>query len=582
MDSPEEQYIDSRPSRDQVSLRPSLSATSSMFVTNVTSEPTTSITLDQTLFRASTPPLQAISDRNDNDNDNNDDDDNDDNDNDDDALLESLSQSINSYENSVSRFSHRIVSNDIPTVFIDETPGGNDELSSWSKNFFILTSAGKPIYSMHGRDQQVTSLAGIINTIMSYFQLRNSEDIRTISSGNAKFSFLNRSPIILVAYSRKGETSNELINQLDFLHSYLISSLSQRQLSRFFNKRENFDLRNFLEATDFENLDEICSLICERLYPDVLLGALQCLTLKKTYRTQIHNAMLQCLLKDSDLPRGTILYGLIVAPNNKLCSVLRPRGHTLHTTDLHLLFCLIYHQFQNLQNQQEMWVPICFPKFNSNGFLYCYIKFMTNAPQQVSGPKPVLVLISAQKDAFFPLKSLGTNLIRSLQSSELIDKLYRAKSIKITDVPAPLVHHFLYKSRKHVQYVMPELQFATQPDTESTSEQTLQYEKKIMTYYQQIHKSLVRDDGGPFSRSTLSFVQWTATDSLNTVTDQNLFQEENISMMGLAWITPSFELYLICNNGTKDKNVVLKSARKIVNWCRKHEERIFVNEGAIF
>lgn len=581
MDSPEEQYIDSRPSRDQVSLRPSLSATSSMFVTNVTSEPTTSITLDQTLFRASTPPLKAISDRNDNDN-SNDDDDNDDNDNDDDALLESLSQSINSYENSVSRFSHRVVSTDIPTVFIDEAPGGNDELSSWNKNFFILTSAGKPIYSMHGRDQQVTSLAGIINTIMSYFQLRNSEDIRTISSGNAKFSFLNRSPIMLVAYSRKGETSNELINQLDFLHSYLISSLSQRQLSRFFNKRENFDLRNFLEATDFENLDEICSLICERLYPDVLLGALQCLTLKKTYRTQIHNAMLQCLLKESDLPRGTILYGLIVAPNNKLCSVLRPRGHTLHTTDLHLLFCLIYHQFQNLQNQQEMWVPICFPKFNSNGFLYCYIKFMTNAPQQVSGPKPVLVLISAQKDAFFPLKSLGTNLIRSLQSSELIDKLYRAKTIKITDVPAPLVHHFIYKSRKHVQYVMPELQFATQPDTESTSEQTLGYEKKIMTYYQQIHKSLVRDDGGSFSRSTLSFVQWTATDSLSTVTDQSLFQEENISMMGLAWITPSFELYLICNNGTNDKNVVLKSAKKIVSWCRKHEERLFVNEGAIF
>lgn len=568
MNDPEEQYIDDRSSGEHASLRPPLSTTPSVLAPlgSVTSEPTTSITLNQTLFRASTPPVQVAYDRSDLE--------------DDDALLESLSQSIHSYENSVSRFSHRIVGTEIPTVFIDDAPVPGDELSSWNKNFLILTSAGKPIYSMHGRDQQVTSLAGIINTIMSYFQLKNSEEVRTISTSKAKFAFLNRSPIILVAYSRRGETSNELINQLDFLHSYLISSLSQRQLSRLFNKRENFDLRNFLETTDFENLDEICSLISERLYPDVLLGALQCLTLKKSYRAQIHEAMLQNLLKDSQLPRGTILYGLIVAPNNKLCSVLRPRGHTLHTTDLHLLFCLIYHQSQNLRNQQEMWVPICFPKFNSNGFLYCYIKFMSNPPH-TAGPKPVLVLISAQKDAFFPLKDLGTKLIRNLQSKDLIEKLYRAKSVKITDIPAPLVHHFIYKSKKHVQYVMPELQLVSQSDTESNSEQTLQYEKKIMTYYQQIHNSLVRDDGSPLSKSTLSFVQWTATEPLNSVSE-SLFQEEKISMMGLAWITPTFELYLICNNGTKDKNVVLKSAKKISSWCRKHEERLFVNEGAVF
>lgn len=570
MDSLEEQYIDDCSSGDHPTLRPSMSATPSVFVPlgNVTSEPTTSITLDQTLFRAPTPPVQPIRDIADED--------------DEAALLESLSQSIHSYEHSISRLSGRVVSTDIPSVFIDEHPVENEGLSSWDKNFFILTSAGKPIYSMKGCDQQVTSFAGIINTIMSYFELRDSENIRTIASSSGRITFLSRTPIILVAYSRRGETSNELINQLDFLHSYLISSLSQRQLSRFFNKRENFDLRNFLEATDFENLDEICSLLCDRLYPDVLLGALQCLQLKKSYRAQIHDAMLQCLLKESDLPRGTILYGLIVAPNNKLCSVLRPRGHTLHTTDLHLLFCLIYHQFQNLQNQQEMWVPICFPKFNPNGFLYCYIRFLSSSPQQVSGPKPVLVLVSAQKDAFFPLKNVGTNLIRRLQASELIDKLYQAKSVKLADIRAPLVHHFIYKSRKHVQYVMPELQFATQLDTDSTNEQTLQYEKKIMTYYQQIHNSVVRDDGNPFSKSTLSFVQWTAAEPINGVNDQDSFHEEKINMMGLAWITPNFELYLICNNGTTDKNVALKSARKITSWCRKHEERLFVNEGAIF
>ncbi|QLQ82099.1 hypothetical protein HG537_0G03540 [Torulaspora globosa] len=577
MNTVDEQYLDDSPCTDSNRFRPAVSSKTSSFgpLNGVISEPTTSITLDQSTFQASvpsTPPVVPQENQ----------------DTDDEALLESLSQSLYSNDHSIlgsSNWNHPIVSMDVPTVFAGRNPvssAENQEISSWDKNFFILTSAGKPIYAMHGSDGQVTSLMGIINTVMSYFQLHNSSDIRTISCGKAKLAFLDRSPIFLAAYSDRGETSNELINQLDFLHSYLLSSLSQRQLTRFFSRRENFDLRNFLEATDFENLDEICSLICERLYPDVLLGALQCLSLKKTHRAQIHEAMLQCLLKESDLPRGTLLYGLIVAPDNKLCSVLRPRGHTLHTTDLNLLFCLIFHHFQNLQDQQEMWVPICFPKFNSSGFLYCYIKLLPNStkagPETNSGKRPVLVLISAQKDAFFSLKTLGGNLFKHLQANSLIDHIYRAKGIKISDIPAPLVHHFIYKSKKHVQYIIPELQFVTQAEDESQ-----EYEKKIITYYQLIHNSVFRDNGSAHSKSTLNFVQWEAAEAVGERSfEQAVFQREKICMMGLAWTTPKFELYLICNNGTNDKNAVLKSAKKIIKWCARHEQRLFLSDGAVF
>lgn len=385
----------------------------------------------------------------------------------------------------------------------------------------------------------------------------------------------------MVAYSTRGETSNELISQLDFLHSYLLSSLSQRQVSRIFDKRENFDLRNFLESTDFENLDEICSLISEKFYPDVLLGSLQCLTLNRSYRSQLHECMLQNLMRESDLPRGTLLYGLIVAPNSKLCSVLRPRGHTLHTTDLHLLFCLIFHQFQNLNENQELWVPICFPKFNSNGFLYCYIKFLSSPNYKISSKsRPVLVLISAQKDAFYQLKLLGDKLTSSITSNGLLDKIFQAQPVRIGDIQAPLVHHFLYKSKKHVQYVMPQLQFA---DRESDSVQAEEYEKKLMTYYQQIHNSVFSDGGIPFNKSIINFFNWES--SLGPFEEPNnigLIQGEKTQMLGLAWITPGFELYLISNNGVNDKRILLKSAKKIISWCRKNEGKIFVNEGATF
>lgn len=118
---------------------------------------------------------------------------------------------------------------------------------------------------------------------------------------------------------------------------------------------------------------------------------------------------------------------------------------------------------------------------------------------------------------------------------------------------------------------MPELEHTTK---HTDPEQILAYEHKFMTYYQQIHNSVVRDDGIPFNKSCLNFIRWDSDASTPT--------EEPIAMMGLGWITPKFELYLICNNGVEDKHVVFESAKRIIAWCKKHESRLFVNEGAIF
>ncbi|GME88454.1 unnamed protein product [Ambrosiozyma monospora] len=46
----------------------------------------------------------------------------------------------------------------------------SDTFSKHKKHFFILSSAGKPIYSMHGSDDILTVYAGVIQTIVSFFQ----------------------------------------------------------------------------------------------------------------------------------------------------------------------------------------------------------------------------------------------------------------------------------------------------------------------------------------------------------------------------------------------------------------------------
>ncbi|CAI4061707.1 hypothetical protein SKDZ_07G1350 [Saccharomyces kudriavzevii ZP591] len=513
-----------------------------------------------------------------------------------------LAESIYSMETSVrgSEIQRRpYVSNEIPNVFKFSKPNNvkvpNEQETSYDKNFLIFTSAGKPIYCMHGKDEKIMSYTGLVNTVVSYFQVNGPSELKTISTfaSDKRFTFLDKSPILLMAQSERGESSNELLNQLDFLYSYILSSLSERQLVRLFSKRENFDLRNYLETTDFENLDEICSLICDRMFPSLLLNSLQCLPFRHSSRLKLQSLILQQLEKRQDIPRGTLLYGLIIAPQNKLCCVLRPKGHTLHTTDLHLLFCLISHQFQNLDETQELWVPICFPKFNSSGFLYCYIKFLPNDSN--SNEKSALVLISAQKDAFFSLKSFSDELIVKLESERILKKINASKGFKLSDIPAPMVHHFIYKSKQNVQYVMPH--FEINSNIAMDSSQGLEYELKLKTYYQQLHGTVVRDNGNLLSRSILNFVKWSSQDNKDMAMDEtrmqfseldeyiignSSFEQESVNMLGMAWVTPKFELYLIGNNGVADKKVLFKSARKVANWCQKNESRLFISEGAVF
>ena len=516
-------------------------------------------------------------------------------------LIERLAQSIYSYPTSLAK-QHAygpksVVSNEIPDVFTSVNTSGDTskDLKSHGKNFLILTSAGKPIFSMFGNDKDIIPYMGVINTVVSYFQVNQKAQIRSINLKKTKqaFVFLNKSPILLMAYSRRGESTNQLMAQLDLLYSYLISSINERQLQRLFHNRSNFDLHNYLEVTDFDNLRQICFILCNKLYPDFSINALQCFIMRKTIRSKIHDIIHTELLNESKyIPRGTLLYGLILSHKRdmfKLCSVIRPKGHTLHTVDLQLLFCLITHQFANRDGDQELWLPICFPKFNSNGFLYSYIKYLSRAAPGSPNEDTVLVLISAQKDAFFKLKLFGDKLWNKLQSEKLGDYLIQDRlKFRISDIPAPLVHHFVYKSKKYVQYVMPELEIHTEDEA-----QLQQYEQKLKTYYEHLHHSAIDDRGVPINKTMLNYIHWETgpgnAQSLNgdgndgdddDTTEE--FRRERTSMMGLVWITPQFELYLVCNNGVDNKETVLRSAKQIIEWCRKYEARLFIQEGATF
>ncbi|KAH3903369.1 guanine nucleotide exchange factor MON1 SCDLUD_000998 [Saccharomycodes ludwigii] len=562
---------------------------------------------------------------------------------------------------------------------------GNDDVCHFKKNFFILSSAGKPIYSMHGSDEQSINLMGVIHTLVEFFKINKNCDLKTFemnskSNTSCKFTFLNKHPIVLMAHSTNPyETELHLLNQLDFLYSYLLSILSKRQLDRLFSKRENFDLRNFLNQENFQNLNSICNMICNEFHPEFLFysGSLQVYPMKKKIRDKLHTILLKCYVNSTTVTSTdnttftpltsffypdhyrdlsiSLLYGMItLVERAQLVSVLRPKGHTLHTTDLHLLFQLIKSQYlpkylnhngsTNDTGSNDLWVPVCFPKFNSNGFLYCFIKFFTNEP--LLGPGCFsLILISAKKDSFQRLKTLGDQIISSMEhltlnkilsktitatgngingssSTSQQRKIHRSYSSSnllsnygITsnvnyDIPTlnivllpPMdnVYHFIYKSKNLVQHISP-------PINENLMDYYLYLQKQCSTPNNTSLANLASLDTTPNKESfnarnsngnmvvvtqldikrydvDIMIESYNDIDGYDTTTGKDTKpgqSQSSLQIYGVSWITTDFELYLLGNPYFLNKRKLLQNAKEIIYWCKKNEPRIFIKQGAVF
>lgn len=438
------------------------------------------------------------------------------------------------------RFSNRleeIISQPDSDLRLSFLESKDEMLPDDSKQFFILSSAGKPIYSMRGKlsteDEGGDNFmyGGVIQTIVSSFLLDGLK-LKSFVTDSTRFTILNQSPIILLAVSKLNETENELLNQLDLLHSFLLSTLSKPHIIRSFQNKEGFDLRKHLGRADLSGLDLLCQDITS-FNAGILVGALQSLRLKKVTRDKIKKVLLGNRSKN-------LLYGLLVGPDGKLINIMRPRNHTLHTTDLQILFSLVFNQSKNHSEDEELWLPICLPKFNPNGFLYSYVKFIDST---------ALILMSADKNAFFEMKEISTKITTELRQKGLLENINAALSrgLSTIDIPAPLVHHFIYKSKRHLQYLMP-------TSTDITN---------LQKYYLKLHSSVNRG-----KRFSVSYTRWENEDKHNGVA-------------GLSWVTPNYELYLITGGFTK-REVLVSSAKAIVNWFHKYEQRLFVCEGATF
>jgi len=421
------------------------------------------------------------------------------------------------------------------------------------KHFFILSASGKPIYSRHGDDQLTSNYIGVVQTLISFYQGAN-DPLSGFVAGDTRFVILAKGSLNLVAISRLGESEAQLRTQLESLYMQILSTLTLPSMERMFSNRPSTDLRRPLEGTDVL-LDGLADGFT-RGSPSTLLSALECLRLRKTSRRLINDTLLK-------VRSPNLLYGLIIAAG-RLVSVMRPKKHSLHPGDLHLIFNMLFEAGSVRDAGGENWIPLCLPGFNNTGFLYMYVSFFSthddstavdSERQKLPGrdDEVAIVLISANKESFFELRKMRDDLVAQLGkngSLNIIKTATRKGHASCSDlVPGTILKHFLYKSRGNVQFVMPSFE----PHFHG-----LVARRKLMSLYQTLHESI-------HSRTAHLKVQHCIA----------------ANATALAWETPLFELYCVASAGASRAQLA-QGANRVVQWIRREEERVFIIGGAVF
>ena len=91
--------------------------------------------------------------------------------------------------------------------------GYNAAWRSQPKHFFILSEAGKPIYSRHGDEDELSSLMAVMQAHVEFVH-DLGDTMRAVHCEDATIAFLSKRPIILVAVSKGTDSITQLIVQM--------------------------------------------------------------------------------------------------------------------------------------------------------------------------------------------------------------------------------------------------------------------------------------------------------------------------------------------------------------------------------
>jgi hypothetical protein len=408
----------------------------------------------------------------------------------------------------------------------------DEEWREQDKHLFVLSEAGKPIYTLHGDEDILVSLFGVMQALVSYVA-DSGDSIRSIRTSDTTIVFINKPSLILVGLSKTGLSAPQLTVQLTYIYNQILSVLTLTQLTRIFEQRRNYDLRRMLSGSERLMHHLSASMDTD---PSFFLSSVQCLELAPAVRDVVSESIIRYCGKMKN-----IVFGIVVA-RNQLITLVRMKKYCIHPADLHLIFNLV--NATASFKDSESWTPLCLPKFDSSGFLHAHVSYI--------GPDVCMLLITVDRNAFFELSAARSKIEERLEKHNVLTAISAAltsSKYKCKDIELPEVRHFLYKSRTSAQFTAP----VPSPCYGSPAEM-----KRLFSIFLSIQSRLQTA-----SRPVKLCYRATALELV------------------LGWSTHSFELYAVFSP-TQSRLSVLTAVNKLLRWVKKEEERLFILTAPTF
>jgi len=402
------------------------------------------------------------------------------------------------------------------------------------KHFFMLSSAGKPIYTLHGDCDKLAGIMGVLVGLIS-FVIDNQDTIKSVVAGRHKIVFLVKGPIYLALVAQTNESIEQLTAQLDLMHSQIISVLTI-SAHKMLRDKPNLDLRNLLGGTD-RYLTSLATSMNSQ--PTFLLNSIHCLRLPAYARNTIGQIM------TAERAGPDIFYALLIA-KGQLVHIVRPKRHILYPPDLQLLINFV-NTNKELKNSEATLTPFCLPMFNNTGFLYLFVSYLT--------PDIALLLLSAKQDDYPQLAKTKEGIFGSLTANSAKTIIPLEESLKqqyftVNVLGIPDLLHFLYKAHTNSQMTCPLIG----PPFNSKKQR-----KRLFALYGQVYHAVHLLETSP----------------------HKVYYHRSESEVVVAWLGTAFDLYA-CFAPLVNKPDAIRGCNMLLKWMKQEESNLFITSSHVW
>ncbi|KAK7915909.1 hypothetical protein WMY93_011670 [Mugilogobius chulae] len=403
------------------------------------------------------------------------------------------------------------------------------------KHVFVLSEAGKPIYSRYGSEEALSSTMGVMMALVSFVQTSDNI-IRSVYSDEHTVVFLQKGPLVLVCVSCTRQSEQQLRGELMYVYHQIISMLTQASITRIFEHKKNYDLRRLLAGSE-KILDGLLNLVDSD--PSFLLGAVHCLPLTSSLRDSLSQILQKAITPN-------LVFSILIA-KNQLLTIAQEKtvieDARLEPADVHLLLNLI--GASSAFQAGEIWTPICLPLFNPDCYFYAYISYLDPPECTVC-----LLLLSTDKEAFYAVAECKRKIEEAMTAQNSLTLIDKAQAYSVSQVGVSDLRHFMYKPfdvpdnyRQLSQFTSPEMEAPYSSEEEKT---------RLLDLYRYMH-SRIHSTSRP-----LKLIYHVA-------------EKETM----LAWVTSKFELYT-CFSPLVTKACAITAITKLLRWIKKEEDRLFI------